>query len=812
YVFFGWLLFFFSRLTSHIFSRSLGIQDYFIIQQFRIYYYSALYYQQRGQLAWAILYLRKSQDCFEVIGERYAIQRAERIKNKIAQKFQEFSEPITEYFSREIGFSSEEMKVLKDFIQYLVDRTRLSRGGVEKNILIDLELSLSESQKSYYHLNFTGWLFSLGRKPLLMILEHQGEFRKLKFFRKVYAKTISLKLPKEKLMEYKNLFHEAISKVEKRIRSILNPKIETAFQQNFPKPKSWIEKISYRKIIGELEDVILEKGHSHFMDLRDIISRNQLKLEDLQTMEVLCGDALARTDRALSQVLPGIHNQGEIYLRFLQIISSIFFGTPTGRWLSKYIFIPFGGSFILLLLLEIFSHHIYPIHLLTKEGLLGGALFVGLAVHAGWFRKFLFLLLLPLQMAWRFFRWLVQKSPAWFRDFFLFPLISSLVFIALIHFTLKEQLIRYCPSFLKVKDFLFYLYLIFFLLSFGLINTPMGMKFRNLVYEGYNLLAHSLGKRVLLQSLFGIIRLFRKLLLAMEHTIYLVIEYLRFIQGERRDIRISKALALMIWLPLSYILTLYILLFIEPQINPLKFPIVSITFKIFAVNPDLYVKLIHLFDSTLVLILPKKIAYGLAYMTAFFFTGIFGFLAWELQENWKLYKRNNPHKIQPVIIGSHGETMIQLLRKGFHSGTLPKLYRKIRYLQSQFLSKLDYSPILQVEEEIHHIQQSVKTFGEREFLLPLEFIELFQKGNHKISQVEISSHHIWLDFTFEVKGQVFRIHISFQEKKGYLFGSFRWEGIDPSMIPDDLKKILSILLVVFFQKGGVEILENDIQR
>ena len=64
--------------------------------------------------------------------------------------------------------------------------------------------------------------------------------------------------------------------------------------------------------------------------------------------------------------------------------------------------------------------------------------------------------------------------------------------------------------------------------------------------------------------------------------------------------------------------------------------------------------------------------------------GIFGFLAWELKENWRLYAANRPPQLKPVRVGAHGETMMRLLRPGIHSGTIPKTYAKLRRALRRF--------------------------------------------------------------------------------------------------------------------------------
>ena len=71
---------------------------------------------------------------------------------------------------------------------------------------------------------------------------------------------------------------------------------------------------------------------------------------------------------------------------------------------------------------------------------------------------------------------------------------------------------------------------------------------------------------------------------------------------------------------------------------------------------------------------------------------MFGFLVWELKENWRLYAVNRPPNLQPVIVGHHGETIIRFMRPGFRSGTLPKLYAKLRKAHRQAFSTGQWRP------------------------------------------------------------------------------------------------------------------------
>ena len=88
------------------------------------------------------------------------------------------------------------------------------------------------------------------------------------------------------------------------------------------------ERVARKKLVEELLDQIGERGFLAMGDLRDAISRNNLKLPDLSDLrDFLRGDQLLRADRRLATVLDGVYRRGEFYLRWMQRMSSLGFGT-----------------------------------------------------------------------------------------------------------------------------------------------------------------------------------------------------------------------------------------------------------------------------------------------------------------------------------------------------------------------------------------------------------------------------------------------------------------------------------------------------
>ena len=88
---------------------------------------------------------------------------------------------------------------------------------------------------------------------------------------------------------------------------------------------------------------------------------------------------------------------------------------------------------------------------------------------------------------------------------------------------------------------------------------------------------------------------------------------------------------------------LIVVLFVEPQINPIKhFPVVTISHKLlFPMSPTLEESFGHVR-------LDEAAAHLLAVHRHRQDPGIFGFLVWELKENWRLYRR------QPAADAANG--------------------------------------------------------------------------------------------------------------------------------------------------------------
>lgn len=193
---------------------------------------------------------------------------------------------------------------------------------------------------------------------------------------------------------------------------------------------------------------------------------------------------------------------------------------------------------------------------------------------------------------------------------------------------------------------------------------------------------------------------FRRLANWVERQLYEVDEWLRFRGGESKGSLALKAILGLIWFPFAYLARFAFYLLIEPQVNPVKhFPVVTVSHKVILPLAPQVSTALNVSTATALWLLAG-------------IPGIFGFIAWELLSNWKLYAANRPRRLKPAVIGSHGESMRGLLRPGFHSGTVPKQFRKLRRADRQH----DHHAAAHHHHELHHVAEGVTRFIERELL------------------------------------------------------------------------------------------------
>ena len=193
-----------------------------------------------------------------------------------------------------------------------------------------------------------------------------------------------------------------------------------------------------------------------------------------------------------------------------------------------------------------------------------------------------------------------------------------------------------------------------------------------------------------------------------------------------------------------------------------------------------------------------------------FLPGIFGFLVWELKENWRLYASNRVPNLRPVVIGSHGENGGRLLKPGFHSGTLPKLFNLRRRIETRDASFQRFSQRRALRETLEHVERDIRRFVERDLVRLLDYCAVWKE--HPITDVNVraASNSFLVQLTCPTTERQ-PVELLFEEQSGWLVATVADAGWLQNVSPE-MQHSFETALRGFYAKAGVDLVREQVER
>ena len=656
----------------------------------------------------------------------------------------------------------------------------------EARLLYELQRAAVSWEKPERAVDVASWMLSFGKLAVVRDLPATRELRVARYLHLAQRRVrhVRIDAPDRKLLA-KGLSW-ALERAEANVRAALKPRLDAVFDRVGLLARGGPEQLARVKVIEELLDTIIDDGFLTLPGLRDALSRNQLKLEDLEGVEQLWGgDALLEADAALARTLDGVYRRGDVYMRGLQKLSSVPFGTQIGRLLTLYLVLPLGASFLLLegvghLLNPILGAlRLAPVEVLTWTSFSITTAFLLALLHSSPFRAFArqVLEVLGLVLATLFLRlprfvlgrpvvrrWLARPRVRLVLRRVVFPLLVGGA-VYLLALTEHAWWLRGSLGFGVA------------LMTSLVMGSRLGAWLEDFVFDELAPTWHVFSRQWV-PGLFRMIsRFFAALMDLLQRAINRVDELLRFREGQGVLMMVLKGAFGFVWGIVAYVVRLYATLLVEPEINPLKhFPTVTVAHKLMLpVTPALLVYMQAALSP-----LGTVISGAVAGVTVFLLPSASGFLAWELKENYKLYRATRPDRLTAAPVGLHGETMRGLLVLGFHSGTLPKLYERLRRaaqredeaaVVSLRAPRLDGGPggdgLGRFREGIRHVEQAVRRFVDRELVAILHRCPRWTFGEIEVERVDLSSNRIRVELGCSDLGAT-PCTLTFEEQSGFV--------------------------------------------
>jgi hypothetical protein len=631
----------------------------------------------------------------------------------------------------------------------LVEAARGSAWSQPARLLYDLQKICVDSERESYRTQLLFWAFTLGRVPLIRPLPSQRAALVHRHMAAALRRLPAAGLAEPLASRALDILMQGMELTEASVRGRLGPPVRDALSTAGLVPKSLVEEAAFNKLVGELLDDIVERGFESFGSLRDAVSRSQVKLPDLAGVhELVVGDPLLRADRMLASCLDGAYRQAPAYLLAMQRLSSVAFGVPLGRAITLHLLLPFGGGWILWRgiehIIELITHYSLgePWHVSSRAAVLATGVGIWLLMHFPALRGGLLamleaiggvLQLLCVTLPRRLLRlpaverFLKSRPVRLFRQFIWSPLLATGVFWIVLPYG-GSWLSRSNPSIPGIL----------FLANAIVLNSPVGRTLQERLLEGLGRAVQQIHARLIVGLVTWIVDAFRRAIDFVEGTLYAVDEQLRFRDDESRVALAIKAVLTTLWSGIDWFVRFCVTLLIEPQLNPIKhFPVVTVSHK-------LLVPMIPMVAGNLAAATGMERRLALTTVT-FFSTaipGVFGFLAWELKENWRLYAANRPKTLSRVQVGRHGESMRRLLLPGFHSGTLPKLFTRLR---RQLRGRRSAAGATRAEEQLVELASDITAFLDDEVLGLLRNTRSLADVAMSVDRVSLATNRVMID-------------------------------------------------------------------
>jgi hypothetical protein len=745
--------------------------------------------------------------------------------------------------------------------------------------LYDLQKVGDDNEREIYASDLMTWLMSGGRRPIKRPLPSQRLVRITRHLRSAAQRLTQARLMDDERQHLFRLLQTALRRCEERLRNRFRPVLDDALHSVGLQASNAPERTAFARMIEEMLDRIVALGFLTFSDVRDTISRNQLKMPDLHDFyEFTRGDPLLRLDRRLATDLDGVYRPGEVYLRWLERLTAPAFGTAIGRWLTLFLLLPFGGAFVLVqgtqLILE---HYNIPVHpalrqaieqtnVSERELLFPGekkeaeqpappaekeaeqpakkvaeppadkkandkppgktrdpasyfwplkatlilvlGLFLFALLHAEWFR----------QGCWRLLVWVYRALRGLFVDLPAYvarlPLVQKALQIGALglvwSFLLKPALV--CVLLWSVLPGAFASWpagCIAFLLVTIVVNSPPGKAVGDVVWQSFASFYELLRAGLLPGLLRLLLWAFKQVTDGLEYLLHTVDEWLRFRQGDSQLSLVVRTVVGFLWYPVAWLTRFYLVVLIEPGFNPLKAPVSYLAAKFMWPLYAVFAK--ELQESLEAEHLPwlMKLAWLALFLTIWLLPDAIGFLFWEMKENWRMYRANRQQQLRSVHVGPHGETVRQLLQPGFHSGTVPKLYARLRQAEREAIRTGSWRAARTLRHSLDEVAQTLRRLIERELVKLLQESTRWKGDSLRVGRIVLTPTRIGIELV-QVSA-VDPVRLEWEDQAGWLVACIREPGWLKAL-GEESRQAVTTALAGLYKLAGIDLVQEHVRE
>ncbi len=252
-------------------------------------------------------------------------------------------ERLVQRLQAALSAEGEDPRPWRESLLALAHQTPRALWTVEARLLYDLQKVCIDHERPTSTVDVMHWVLSFGRRAIRRDLPDQRRVAMSRHLQSAKRRLAHVRISDRQRRQLAEVLGTACAEAEIRLREDLRPKIAATLDAIDLRPQNIPEEVSRRKIVEELLDRIVERGFLTLGEVRDAISRNNLKEPDCSgPRSFLQGEAALRANRRLTDALDGVYEPADFYLRWILRFSHLMFGTSVGRFLTLFLVIPYG--------------------------------------------------------------------------------------------------------------------------------------------------------------------------------------------------------------------------------------------------------------------------------------------------------------------------------------------------------------------------------------------------------------------------------------------------------------------------------------
>ena len=266
-------------------------------------------------------------------------------------------------------------------------------------------------------------------------------------------------------------------------------------------------------------------------------------------------------------------------------------------------------------------------------------------------------------------------------------------------------------------------------------------------------------------------------------------------------------------MPFAFLIRFYTVVLIEPMINPLKLPLSILFAKFvypllavlgwFTIDPlgSPYVKQLAPFLS-------EPVAWILVVGTFYLSPDLVTYFFWEMRENWRLYRANHPDRLGAAAVGPHGETVRELLHVGFHSGTVPRLYSRLRAAELVAADTDVWRDARTYRQALRGAAEAVRRFVTRDLVTVLNSSAVWGERKLSVGEVHLGTNRIRVELKLDDDPEL--LILEWEDRSHWLVAGCAQAGF-VARLPAREFATFENALAYLYRRAGVDLVREQIE-